>query len=154
MLLVLPWLSACGFQLQGANQLPESMSVTYIESRNPYSDVSVALRRNLVGAGVTVTRLRSEATAVLRLIDDETGQRLLSVSAENVPEEFEVYYTVGFELIADGERQLRVEPVTLARDYGYDTTQVLAKRREEAIIRQALADDLARLMMRRLAALD
>ena len=39
------------------------------------------------------------------------------------------------------------------RDFSFDETQLLAKQRESDILRQALAEDLAALVMHRLAAL-
>jgi LPS-assembly lipoprotein len=108
----------------------------------------------LRAAGITVTDRRDEATAVLKLLRDDTGQRLLSVSADNVPEEYEVYYTVSYELSAEGQSRLQARPMTVTRDYSYDKTDVLGKRREEEAIRAALAEDLVRLMMRRLASVE
>jgi len=39
------------------------------------------------------------------------------------------------------------------RNYTYDETQVLGKEREASILRQALAEDLARQVVRRIEAL-
>ena len=85
---------------------------------------------------------------------DEFGQRLLSVSAENVPQEFEVYYTIAYQVLVDGKVLLEVDSRTLTRDYTFDPTDVLAKRREEEFLRADLANDLVRLMMRRIASLE
>ena len=41
----------------------------------------------------------------------------------------------------------------LTRDYSYDETAVLAKQREEAVLRAALARDLAGIVLRQIAAL-
>jgi outer membrane lipopolysaccharide assembly protein LptE/RlpB len=41
----------------------------------------------------------------------------------------------------------------VTRSYTYDETQVLAKASEEQILREALADDLARRVVRRIEAL-
>ncbi len=48
---------------------------------------------------------------------------------------------------------LERQRVTLTRDFGYDESAVLAKEHEEQSLRVALADELAGLMLRRLAAL-
>ena len=52
----------------------------------------------------------------------------------------------GTELIAP-------QRLELTRDYSYDTAAVLAKQREQAVLREALARDLASLVLRRLASL-
>jgi outer membrane lipopolysaccharide assembly protein LptE/RlpB len=41
----------------------------------------------------------------------------------------------------------------VTRDYSYDEAAVLAKQREQAVLREALARDLAGLVLRRLASL-
>ncbi|PLX56544.1 MAG: hypothetical protein C0629_06750 [Chromatiales bacterium] len=147
-------LHGCGYRLEAPDALPEVMETTYIESRNPYSVLSLTLDRRLRAAGINVTDRRNEASAILKLLRDETGQRLLSVSADNVPQEYEVYYTVSYQLSTEGEPRLEARPMTVTRDYSYDETDVLGKRREEEAIRAALAEDLVRLMMRRLASVE
>src|SRR5690606_40961825 len=94
----------------------------------------------------------AEATAVLEIVQDETGQRVLSVSARNTPREFEVWYVVAFSLRIDGKELLSSQPIQQTRAYTYDETKVLAKAREEQILRRALAEDLARQVVRRIEA--
>lgn len=147
-------LSACGYRLQGNERLPEFMGVTYIQTANQYSDLALSLERSLRASGVESTRTPEGATAILRLNRDEFGQRLLSVSAANVPQEFEVYYTIAYQVVVDGKVLLEVDSRTLTRDYTFDPTDVLAKRREEEFLRADLANDLVRLMIRRIATLE
>jgi LPS-assembly lipoprotein len=148
------FLAACGYRLQGSESLPAFMAVTYIDTVNPYSDLSLSFERSLRSSGMQPSRVPEGATAVLRVMRDEYGQRLLSVSATNVPKEFEVYYTVAYQVIVEGKVLLEVDSRTLTRDYTFDPTDVLAKRREEEFLRKALADDLVRLMMGRINTLE
>jgi len=48
---------------------------------------------------------------------------------------------------------IRGESLVATRAYTYDETQVLAKEAEEQILREALADDLARRVLQRIQAL-
>jgi len=144
-------LAGCGFQLQGAATTPEAMQRTYISTRDEYSPFYRELRRNLIAAGVEVVDSPDNATATLTILDDITDQRVLSVSARNVPTEFEVYYTVRYA-ITSGERSL-LEPqeLTLTRDYTYDETLVLGKAREEEVMRNSLVTDLVRILMKQIS---
>jgi LPS-assembly lipoprotein len=90
---------------------------------------------------------------VLDITSDETGQRVLSVSARNIPREYEVYYAVTFSLRVGSENLITDESLVVTRAYTYDETQVLAKAAEEEILRRALAEDLARRVMQRIQAL-
>jgi LPS-assembly lipoprotein len=141
-------LSACGWRLQGTDRLSQTLSVIYLDA-----DFNRALRDRLRASGAKVTERRAEATAVVRISKDQSGQRVLSVSARNTPEEYEVFYTVEYSVASGSTELIAPQPLEVTRDYSYDTTAVLAKQREQAILREALAQDLASLVLRRLASL-
>lgn len=152
-LLVLSTLAACGWRLQGTARLPELLASAYIDTKDPYTDFNRALRESLVASGATVVDERSKATAVVRIRNDESGQRVLSVSARNTPEEYQVYYIVEYSVEGGGSELIPADTIQMTRDYSYDETAVLAKQREQAVLREALARDLASMVVRRLAAL-
>lgn len=145
--------SACGWHLQGTARLPEVMSVTYIESSDRYTDFNRVLRESLEASGARVTSDKSRATAVLRIRKDQSGQRVLSVSARNTPEEYEVFYSVEYSVESTTGELIAPQQLERTRDYSYDERAVLAKQREQGILREALARDLAGLVIRRLASL-
>lgn len=146
-------LGGCGFQLQGAVTVPEAMEKTYIDAVDIYSPFYQEMRRSLVTAGVDVVESRDAATAVFSILFDETGQRVLSVSARNTPAEYEVFYTVAYALAANGESLLPQQDLTLVRAYVYDETLVLGKAEEEQLLRRAIVDDMVRLVLKQFATL-
>lgn len=144
--------SACGFRLSGAGPLPDAMAKTYLETSEPHSDFFGSLREALRQRGLEVVETRAEAGARLIISEDSTGQRVLSVSARNVPREYEIFYAITFSLEAGDESLIEPQSLVATRSYTFDETQVLAKAREERILRQALAEDLARQVVRRIEA--
>lgn len=146
-------LSGCGFQLQGSFTVPHEMERTYIDAVDEYSLFGRELRGALQQAGVSIVDTPDAASAVFRITVDETDQRVLSVSGRNVPTEFEVYYTVEYTVIAGNTPLLRTQDLTITRDYTYDTTRVLGKAREEGIMRDAIVQDLVRVVLRQLSSL-
>jgi LPS-assembly lipoprotein len=140
-------LGGCGFQLRGNPVVPPEMARTYIATDDRYSLFYRTFRRQLESAGAEIVDSPGNATAEFAILSDDTDQRVLSVSARNVPTEFEVYYTV-YYTVRSGEKTL-LEPQlqTLTRDYTYDETRVLGKAREEELLRQAIVDDLVRLVL-------
>lgn len=128
------------------------MARTYIDAVDRYSLFYQALRRELSGAGVTLVNTATEAGAIFRIVSDDTDQRVLSVSARNVPREFEVYYSVSYSVQSDDGPLLELRQQTATRDYTYDETQVLGKSREEELLREAIARDLARIVLIQLSA--
>jgi LPS-assembly lipoprotein len=146
-------LAACGWRLQGAAKLSPTMAVTFLDADDRYTEFNRALRDRLLASGAKVTERGADATAVVKIIKDQSGQRVLSVSARNTPEEYEVFYTVEYSVASGGTELIPPQKLELTRDYSYDTTAVLAKQREQAVLREALAQDLAGLVLRRLASL-
>ena len=146
-------IAGCGFQLQGALSVPAEMKSTYIDALDRYSLFYRELYLQLQAAGVDLVDSPVEATAVFSIILDETDQRVLSVSARNVPTEYEVFYSVGYLLVSDQKTLLDTQSVTLTRDYTYDETLVLGKAHEESEMRDAIVNDLVRVVLRQISAL-
>lgn len=146
-------LASCGFHLQGRMPLPATLAVTYIDAEDAQSDFVQQLRRQLIASGARVPDRREEATAIVTVERDALTERILSVSAQNLPREYELTYTVRFRA-GDGAREL-IPPEELAatRDFSFDERAALAKEREKELLSDALARDLAGLVLRRLATL-
>lgn len=145
-------LAACGFRLEGAGALPSAMARTYLEGAERHSEFRASLTEALRLRGSTIVDSPQEADAVLRITEDSTGQRVLSVTARNIPREFEVFYAVTFSLDVEGERWINGQTLVATRSYTYDERQVLGKSAEETLLRRTLAEDLARQTVRRIEA--
>ena len=146
-------LAGCGFQLQGALDLPAGVERVYVSSEDELSPFGVAMRERLDAIGAREPRSASNADAVVRVLSERTGRRVLSVSARNTPKEYELFYTVNFSIDRAGTEVVPREELSMTRNISFDETQLLAKDREERILRDALARDLADLVLRRLEAL-
>jgi LPS-assembly lipoprotein len=145
--------AGCGFQLRGDLRLSARMSEPYVEAADRYTPFYGALTTALGTAGATLAPGREAASAVIHVHGDTTGRNVLTISARNTPQEYEVFYTVEYSVSSGGQEILPRQKLTLTRDYAYDDTAVLAKQHEESDLRQALARELAGLVATRLAAL-
>jgi LPS-assembly lipoprotein len=151
--LLVALLAACGFQLQGSAPLPKVLAVAYIDADNPQSEFVQSLRRALQTSGARVTERREDGAAVLRIETDKVTERIISVSARNIPQEYELVYDVAFSVSRDGKELLASQQISANRDYSFDERALLAKEREKETLSEALARDLAALAMRRLSVL-
>ena len=147
------WLTACGFRFQNAPEFPAEMAVTYIQTDDRYSLFYRELVSTLRRSDIKLTAEPAEARTVIRILSDETGRRTLTVTARNVPAEYEVYYRLIFSVDVNGREAVPYEELVLTRDYPFDETQVLGKANEEQLIMQAIARDMVGLVTRRLAAI-
>ncbi|HEX6993869.1 MAG TPA: LPS assembly lipoprotein LptE [Gammaproteobacteria bacterium] len=144
--------SGCGFALQGAEPLPSAMARTYLETDEPRSEFYVSLRDALRRRGAEIVERPEDATSVLKILEDATDERVMSVTARNVPREYEIYYAVTFTLEAEGEQLIEPQSIVATRVYAWNENELLGKIAEERILRQALAEDLARRVLRRIEA--
>lgn len=146
-------LAGCGFHLRGAVTLSERMSAPYIDAADRFTPFHAELIDSLRAAGAVLAPSRESATAVVHIHRDRVLREVLTISARNTPQEYQVVYTVEYSVSAGGQELLPRQTLSLSRDYAFDDTAVLAKQHEEADIRAALARDLATLVVGRLAAL-
>ena len=146
-------LAGCGFHLEGHAPLSSKFKVTYVEAKDRQSDFVQALRKVLLINGAQLSEDGDQATAVVHVTIDKAAQRVLSVSPDNLPREYELTYTVRFSVSAGDADLLTEQEVSTTREYSFNVNQLLAKGNEEDVLRQALARDLADVVMRRLSSL-
>ena len=111
--------------------------------------------QKLQGGGVDTVQGGATAptgeAAVLRIERDELLERVASVSARNVPREYELTYVVRYSLSLGGQTRIDAEEVSVSRDFTFDETAALAKDRERDLLREALARELSGVVLARLA---
>jgi LPS-assembly lipoprotein len=146
-------LAGCGFHLQGHTPLPAVVKNPFLEAPDRQSDFVQYLRHALLINGAQLAQDRVKASAVVSIIGDNVARRVLSVSALNQPNEYELTYTVRFTVSAADRELLPVQEVSATRTYSFDERLLLAKDHEEDILRQDMARDLADMVMRRLSSL-
>ncbi len=146
-------LSGCGFQARTAIHLPASVSSVCIDTTNRYSEFYRQLNTTLRARGLRLVDDPGAADVVIRILADETGQRVTAVSAQNKPREYDVYYRVKYSVWKSGREVLPAREISAQRNYNYDETQVLGKVQEERSLRVAQAKDLVARVLRRLSTL-
>ena len=139
--------------MQGALTTPAEMERTFVAAVDTHSQFYRELRAQLRMAGVNLVDTDADATATFSISFDETKQRVLSVSARNVPTEYEVYYIIEYALSSGAKSLLDTQTLTLTRDYTYDSRLVLGKAREEELLREAIVKDLVRIVLKQISTL-
>lgn len=146
--------AGCGFQLANTGGSGAAgIGPIYLDTPQPDSQFGQSLRDALRIRGVSVVATREEASVVVRILEESTGQRILSVSARNVPREYEVFYIVNFVLEQDQQPTPDAQQLIAVRNYTFDETQRLGKSAEEDALRRTLASELTVRMIRRIQAL-
>ncbi|MEC7860404.1 MAG: LPS assembly lipoprotein LptE [Pseudomonadota bacterium] len=151
LIFVLFWVTSCGFELKRAVVLPERMINTYIETIDSRSIFYRKFRNALNSNNIQLVDSKSSATAVLEIIADETGRRVLSVSARNIATEYEVFYRVVYSFGDHEKLLISPQELVLTRSYTFNEKLVLGKSQEEEMLIEALADDLVRMVINQIA---
>lgn len=153
LLLCCALLAACGFRLQGRQTMPAQLSTLQLVAADSHSDFTAALSRALDASGVRLVDHVADDGAVVRIVRDEVTDHVLSVDARNIPTDYELTYQVEVAVSAGGKELMAAQSFELSRIYSFDETSKLAKEREKDTLRQALARDMASMVLRRLSSL-
>jgi LPS-assembly lipoprotein len=145
--------AGCGFRLAGSEPLPAVMARPYLSVQDSYTDFSREFERRLTGSGARLQERAIDSSATVAVTRDEVQRRVLSVSASNIPTEYELTYTVTIAVQAGGREVLSPQTLSLTRDYSFDENALLAKENEEDVLRVQMARDLAAIATRRLTSL-
>ncbi|HVC00690.1 MAG TPA: LPS assembly lipoprotein LptE [Steroidobacteraceae bacterium] len=152
-LVALAVLGGCGFHLAGSAPLPAVLARPHLSFADPYSDFARFFSQQLQADGAVAQPSAAGATATVDVSRDSVEQRVLSVSARNIPTEYLLIYTVTYS-VHDAKRQLLApQTISLTQDYSFSEQAVLAKEHEADMLRRQMARDLVAIAMRRIASL-
>ena len=143
-------LSSCGFQLRQSTIDIDKLDNTFIETNDSRSIFYRKLRAEFNSNNIELATSKFIAKNTITIHRDETGRRVLSVSARNVATEYEVFYRLSYSFVNE-ERSSNTEELELTRSYTFNENLVLGKSQEEEILIEALASDLVRLMLRQIS---
>lgn len=150
LLLVTASLAACGFQLQGATELPSQMARMQIDTADPYSDfvrrLTILLEQN--GARVVDS---APVSAILEIPVNRVRKEILTIGDTARVKEYRFVHRVEFRLVdAEGLEIVPAQALERSRVYNFNEQDILASTREEEFLRQELADTMSRLVLRQL----
>ena len=145
-------LSACGFHLRGAFQLPDEMSLVYLSAQNRNSELLQDIQRTLKTNGSIVVGDATKAKASLKIKSEKQTQRVISVNSHGLASEYELKFEVIYSLnIVSGSEltavRIKDRKITLIRDYLYDSSAVLSSGREKSVLIRDMQRDASRLIM-------
>lgn len=139
-------IQACGFQLRGDYALTEQLQRVHVVAPQ-FSQFAQTLEQYLQSAGA---ELDSSAQALqIEILSDRLDRRTLSLSSSGQVAEYELIYTVQYQLNWQGV-QSEVEQIEVFRDYQDDPNFALAKTREREILVAEMRDQAARQLIRQI----
>ncbi len=143
-------LCACGFHLQQDTDLPQAMDRVQLEVPNPYDPFARRLANLLEQAGAGLVT-DDPAAAVLEVPVNDVRKEILTIGDNARVREYRIRHTVTFRLVdASGAVLVPEQTLEQSRVISFDEQDILGAAQEEEFLRNNLADNLARLVLRRL----
>jgi LPS-assembly lipoprotein len=145
-------LTGCGFHLQTEMQVAKPLQRLYLQTSDPYGDLTRYLANNLKLSHVQLTLSAAEAETILAILQDTTSQSLLSVSGTQQTRQYRLRTTVAFE-INDNKGRTLVPSQTLSESkvITVQSNQILGSSNEANVYYQQMRRELAHAILTRIA---
>lgn len=126
-------LSSCGFHLKYNDGLADKYPQIFLQSSNPNGELTRLIKLRLRGAGIKITNTAEKEIAIIKIASERRSSRTISlyVNAQNA--EKEMSYNLDYSIQSPGY-PAKSFTFNLYRDFLYDSTQALAKSREEELL--------------------
>ncbi len=132
-------LTACGYHLRGAIQLPEGLKQIYV--RGASAELANAIATTFRSASGELVATAAEAGMVLNVINEDYQRHTLSIDSSGYSNEYDLVYRLTFDLL-DKQGVALISAQTIEVSKSYFNTQssntVLSKGNEEAVLRKEL----------------
>jgi LPS-assembly lipoprotein len=130
-------LSACGYHLRGALELPANMKNVYVEGGS--SPLLEQFKQVMKSSSAQLASSRQGAGIVIKVANEEFNRRVLSLSTRGKSNEFELTYRLDYEFANAADAVLMPrQSVEVRREYYNDQQFMIAKDQEEAVIRNEM----------------
>ncbi len=141
-------LSACGYHLRGALELPAGLKNVYLEGGSgPLQEqFNSAMKTSSVG----IASSPETAGMIVRIFNEDNQRRVLSLSSTGTANDFELNYRFDYELVDSKNKVLMPrQSIDIKREYYNDQLAIIAKGNEETVIRNEMYQQAVRSMINR-----
>lgn len=152
LLLLCLGLTSCGFHPRGAVPLAPPLHNMYLQTPDPYGQFARNLKQYLKSSGVHLTNTPQEATIILSILKEDTGQQLLSVGGTQQTRQYNLILTISF-LLTDNKGTVLVPMQTISetRTIPIQSNQILGGSNEANNLYRQMRQAAVYDMMNRLA---
>ena len=150
LIFILIGITSCGYTLRGDLNLNKSIKEVSIYS-TAYSPLSNSINRLLTNNNVKTSGEKKSSNYRIQIFAENFNRRQLSINVSGRVNEYEVVYTVRFNISPPSEIG-KVETITLYRDYSFDENQVMGNTDRENEIKKEMTSTAATLILNKLIA--
>jgi LPS-assembly lipoprotein len=143
-------LNGCGFKLRGNYLLAPELQTLYLSSVDKQGELTRLVKQHLKLNRITVINNATQITPELRILKDKLDRRTLSVFPNGQVAEYELIYTVRFQLKLANQDAMNFN-FEINRDYQDDPNTALAKSRELTLLLSEMRQQAASKILRDMA---
>lgn len=145
-------LSGCGFHLRGMVTLAPPLKHIYLETHDPYSELTRNLKQSLKSSNVTLTEAPETADTILEIISVNESQQLLSVGGTQQTRQYNLILTVTFQVKTPaGKILIPTQTVSETQAITIQANQVLGGSNEQNNLYHQMRRAIVNTIMNRLA---
>lgn len=145
-------IASCNFHLRGSTPLPPQLKTLFIQSDDPYGQLTLELKQILRSADVTLVNTAEQAPYTLKIFEENYNSTVLSESASSETKQYVLHYSLKYQLatksgtVIYGPSQLNEE-----RNYTVNENQVLSIDTQQATLKQEMQNDMVFRMLTQLS---
>lgn len=130
-------LSACGYHLRGAFELPAGLKNIFLDGGS--APLQAQFKKAMDLSSIPIAASAETAGIVIRIFDENSQRRVLSLAATGVANDFELGYQMEYEIV-DGKDNVLMprQPLEIKREYYNDQLATIAKESEETTIKNEM----------------
>jgi LPS-assembly lipoprotein len=142
------FISACGYHLRGAIELPAGMKNVYLEGGS--AQLREQFTRAMEISSVPLASSPETAGIIVKIFDEDSQRRVLSLGSGGTANDFELSYRLDYELVDAKDKILSArQPIEIRREYYNNQVAVIAKENEETVIRNEMYQQAVRTIVNR-----
>jgi len=138
-------LTACGYHLRGAIQLPEALQKIYV--RGASAELTNAIATTFRSASGELVATAAEAGMILNVINEDYQRRTISIDSSGYSNEYDLVYRLTFDLLDNqGAVLISAQTIEVSKSYfnEQNSNTVLSKGNEEDVLRKELYSQVVR----------
>ena len=145
-------LSACGWHIRGAIDLPKDLSQLYISAVDSKGALMTELRQLLKTNRVSLVDDETQANYSLNILEETKDRRSAGVGGDALSSSYELTLKAIYEIRLKNSLETTKATAISVRSYNYNPKSINSATQEEILLDQEMRRELAQQMLRRLNA--
>ncbi len=148
-------LSSCGFHQRTAPTLSPPLQTIYIQTNDPYGQLTKNLHLYLKMSGVHLAKTQSDATSTLEILSENTSEQLLNISGTQSTRQYNLTLTVTYRIMDNrGNVLVDTQTATETRPLTINANQMLSGSNQAVSLYQQMRQVIIYDIISRLASRD